>query len=112
MASDLEGFVDADGRADLVKEARRRIDAEGVTYVYYQFASVTGRIMGKGVPAPHWETIAQKGFHDTVHAFNLSGYGNVVVDGKGIVRGVNAHGKELERLVEEIMGATKEKPQK
>jgi hypothetical protein len=57
--------------------------------------------------------IAEKGFHDTVHAFNLSGYGNVVVDGKGIVRGVNAHGKELERLVEEIVGPTKEeKPEK
>jgi hypothetical protein len=33
--------------------------------------------------------------------------------GKGIVRGVNAHGKELERLVEEVMGAKKvEKPEK
>jgi hypothetical protein len=57
--------------------------------------------------------IAEKGFHDTVHAFNLSGYGNIVVDGNGIARGVNAHGNELERLVEEIMGATKvEKPEK
>ena len=62
MATDLERFVEADGRADLVKDARKKIDAEGVTYVYYQFISVTGRIMGKGVPAPHWETIAQKGF--------------------------------------------------
>ena len=34
----------------------------GITYIYYQFPSVTGRIMGKGVPAPHWETIAEKGF--------------------------------------------------
>ncbi len=51
--------------------------------------------------------IAEKGFNDTVHAFNLSGYGNVVVDAKAIVRGVNVHGKELERLVEEIMGAKK-----
>jgi hypothetical protein len=57
--------------------------------------------------------IAEKGFHDMVHAFNLSGYGNVVVDGKGIVRGVNVHGKELERLVEEIMGTKKDdKPEK
>ena len=62
MATDLERFVEADGRADAVKEVRQKIDAAGVTYVYYQFVSVTGRIMGKGVPAPHWETIAQKGF--------------------------------------------------
>jgi hypothetical protein len=52
-------------------------------------------------------TMAPKGFHDVVHAFNLTGYGNIVVDAKGIVRGVNVHGKELERLVEEIMGAKK-----
>ena len=62
MATDLERFVEADGRAELVKDVRKKIDAEGVTYVYYQFISVTGRVMGKGVPAPHWETMAQKGF--------------------------------------------------
>jgi glutamine synthetase len=84
VATDLERFVEADGRADAVKEVRRRIDAEGVTYVYYQFVSVTGRIMGKGVPAPHWETIAQKGFQlvygSTANLFtdrhgNYIGYG-------------------------------------
>ena len=52
--------------------------------------------------------IATRGFEDTVHAFNLSGYGNIVVDAKGIVRGVNLHGKQLERLVESMMGAKKE----
>ena len=62
MATDLEGFVSRDGRDDKIAEVRRRIDAEGITYIYYQFISVTGRIMGKGVPAPHWESMAQKGF--------------------------------------------------
>ena len=62
MATDLEGFVSADGRDEQIAEVRKRIDAEGVTYIYYQFISVTGRIMGKGVPAPHWESIARKGF--------------------------------------------------
>ena len=62
MATDLERFVDAEGRADKIAEVRRRIDAEGITYVYYQFPSVTGRIMGKGVPAKHWEKIAEDGF--------------------------------------------------
>ena len=60
--TDLERFVEADGRAERIKEVRKRIDAEDISYVYYQFPSVTGRIMGKGVPAPHWETIANKGF--------------------------------------------------
>ena len=53
MATDLERFVATEGRADKIADVRRRIDAEGVTYIYYQFISVTGRIMGKGVPAAH-----------------------------------------------------------
>ena len=47
MATDLERFVSAPGRDDLVKDVRQQIDAAGVTYIYYQFISVTGRIMGK-----------------------------------------------------------------
>jgi hypothetical protein len=57
--------------------------------------------------------IASEGFNDTVHAFNLSGYGNIIVDAKGIVRGVNLHGKELERLVEGIVeGKKPDKPKR
>jgi len=51
--------------------------------------------------------IAPKGFQDTVRVFNLSGYGNVIVDAKGVVRGVNVHGKELERLLEEVVAGKK-----
>ena len=60
--SDLEDFLGQEGREAQIAEVRRRIDTEGITYIYYQFASVTGRIMGKGVPSPHWESIARKGF--------------------------------------------------
>ena len=56
-------------------------------------------------------TIAPNGFKDTVRTFNLSGYGNVVVDAKGIVRGANLHGKDLDRRLEEIVeGKKAEKP--
>ena len=51
--------------------------------------------------------IASKGFHDTALAFNVSGYGNIVVDARGIVRGVNAHGKQLEQLIETIVEGNK-----
>ena len=51
--------------------------------------------------------IAPNGFKDTVHAFNLSAYGNVIVDAKGIVRGVNLHGPDLERLLGEIVEGKK-----
>ena len=47
--------------------------------------------------------IAPNGFKDTAHAFNVSAYGNVIVDARGIVRGVNLHDKDLERLLEEIV---------
>ena len=59
---DIEAFVDAPGRDKLVKEVRKKIDALGVEYIYLQFVSVTGRICGKGIPADHWESIAEKGF--------------------------------------------------
>ena len=43
-------------------EVRKKIDALGIEYLYLQFVSVTGRICGKGIPADHWESIAEKGF--------------------------------------------------
>jgi hypothetical protein len=55
--------------------------------------------------------IAPKGSKDTARAFNLSAYGNVIVDARGIVRGVNLHDKDLERLLEEVVeGKKAEKP--
>jgi glutamine synthetase len=60
--TDLEAYVRADGRDELVKEVRKQIDALGIEYIYYQFVSVTGRIVGKGAPADHWEKFAEDGF--------------------------------------------------
>ena len=60
--TDLERHVQADGRGELVKQVRAKIDELGVQYIYYQFISVTGRIVGKGIPADHWEAIAERGF--------------------------------------------------
>ena len=62
MAMDIENFVDAPGRAEKVKEVRKMIDELGIEYLYLQFISVTGKIMGKGIPADHWEAVAKKGF--------------------------------------------------
>ena len=50
------------GRAELVKQVRAKIKELGITYIYYQFVSVTGRIVGKGIPADHWEATAERGF--------------------------------------------------
>ncbi len=61
-STELEAHVNAPGRAALVKEVRKKINALGIAYIYYQFVSVTGRIVGKGIPADHWEQIAERGF--------------------------------------------------
>jgi hypothetical protein len=47
--------------------------------------------------------IAQDGWADTIRIFNVSGYGNIVVDAGGIVRGINVHESELERLIDKII---------
>ena len=82
--TDLERHVNADGRAELVKQIREKINELGITYIYFQFVSVTGRIVGKGIPADHWERIAERGFQlvygSTANLFvdrhgNYIGYG-------------------------------------
>ena len=45
--TDLENFVNQSGRDKLVKDVRKKIDELGITYIYYQFVSVTGRIVGR-----------------------------------------------------------------
>ncbi len=82
--TDLEAHVSQKGRKELVKQVRARIDELGIQYIYYQFVSVTGRVVGKGVPADHWEQIAERGFQlvygSTANLFvdrhrNYIGYG-------------------------------------
>ena len=82
--TDLEAHVTRAGRDELVRQVRSKIDELGITFVYYQFVSVTGRIVGKGVPADHWEQIAERGFQlvygstanlYTDRAGNYIGYG-------------------------------------
>ncbi|PZV08031.1 MAG: glutamine synthetase [Leptolyngbya sp.] len=61
-STDLERYVVAEGRDELVKRVRAKIDELGIQYIYYQFISVTGRVVGKGIPADYWEVTAEKGF--------------------------------------------------
>jgi glutamine synthetase len=82
--TDLEAHVNAPGRADLVRQVREKINQLGIQYVYFQFISVTGRVVGKGIPADHWERTAERGFQlvygSTANLFvdrhkNYIGYG-------------------------------------
>ncbi len=62
MPTALERFVRQDGRDEQIDEIARLIADKGITYIYFQFVSVTGRVMGKGIPAAHWKSAATKGF--------------------------------------------------
>ena len=90
MATDIEQMVEQSGRDAAIKEVRRQIDAEGVTYMYYQFVSVTGRIMGKGIPSKHWETVARKGFQ-----LVYGSTANLFVDREGNYIGYGPEAREL-----------------
>jgi glutamine synthetase len=46
----LETYVSDKERNENVKKVRKKIDELGIEYIYYQFISVTGRIVGKGYP--------------------------------------------------------------
>lgn len=60
--SEVDNYVTAPARAENVRRVRELINKLGITYIYYQFISVTGRIVGKGIPADHWERTAERGF--------------------------------------------------
>ena len=78
------------GRDDLIKQVRKRIDALGIEYLYLQFLSVTGRIIGKGIPADHWEYIANGGFQLVYGAT-----ANLFMDRRGEYLGYGAEAAEL-----------------
>jgi glutamine synthetase len=90
MTTDLEAFVEQDGRDQHIEEVRRRIDVEGITFIYFQFISVTGRVMGKGIPASHWADVARRGFQLVYGAT-----ANLFVDRNGQYIGYGPEAAEL-----------------
>ena len=88
--TDLDAHVNAEGRDKLVKQVREKINELGVTYIYYQFISVTGRIVGKGIPADHWERTAERGFQ-----LVYGSTANLFVDRQGDYIGYGPESSEL-----------------
>ena len=88
--TDIEVFVQQDGRDELVRQVRRKIDELGIEYLYLQFVSVTGRICGKGIPADHWEAVAERGFQ-LVYGATV----NLFLNRHGEYLGYGPHEKEL-----------------
>ena len=63
---DVDAYAQAPGRDELIAEVRAKIDELGIDFIYYQYISITGRIMGKAAPAPHWEAMAEERYPDLV----------------------------------------------
>jgi glutamine synthetase len=58
----LEEARNQPGRRERIEEITRRIESEGIKYVFFQQVSVTGRVMGKGVVASFFPQVAEKGY--------------------------------------------------
>jgi glutamine synthetase len=58
----LEEARNRPGRAEQIEQLTRRIQAEGIKYVFFQQVSVTGRVMGKGVVSTFFPQVAERGY--------------------------------------------------
>ena len=58
----LEEARNAPGRREQIEALTKRIEAEGIEYIFFQQVSVTGRVLGKGVVASFFPQVAQKGY--------------------------------------------------
>ncbi len=95
MQTDLERFVDQDGRREPVAEVAGRIEAEAITYLHFQFVSVTGRVIGRSISAAHWESVATRGLQLVCGAT-----ANLVIDRHGQYIGYGPEAAELVGLPE------------
>ncbi|MSP82547.1 MAG: glutamine synthetase [Alphaproteobacteria bacterium] len=88
--TELETYVADKQRKEVVKQVRAKIKQLGIQYIYYQFVSVTGRIVGKGIPADHWEANAERGFQ-----LVYGSTANLFVDRRGNYIGYGPEASEL-----------------
>ena len=58
----LEEARNQPGRREQIEQITKRIESEGIKYVFFQQVSVTGRVMGKGVVASFFPQVAEKGY--------------------------------------------------
>src|SRR5258705_4896391 len=58
----LEEARNQPGRRERIEEITRRIESQGIKYVFFQQVSVTGRVMGKGVVSSFFPQVAERGY--------------------------------------------------
>ena len=59
--SALGEALEESGRDTALRDVTARMSEQGVRHVYLQYTAVPGRVMGKVVPATHFERIARNG---------------------------------------------------
>lgn len=91
--TELARYVASEARQALVAKVGEKIKKLGIDHVYFQFVSVTGRVMGKSVPAAHWGTIANKGVQLWYGAIS-----DVCADRRGNYIGYGSNAAELVAL--------------
>ena len=61
--TDLADYLSEPIREEHIRQVRKKINELSIDYIYSQYISITGRIMGKAIPASHWERLAAEGMH-------------------------------------------------
>ena len=83
------------GRREKIEEIARRIDAEGIKYVFFQQVSVTGRVMGKGVVSTFFPQVAERGYQLVYGAT-----ANLFIDRQGDYIGFGPEESELAAMAD------------
>ncbi len=85
MTSPLQAHRDRNTAGSDLENALQLIETHGVEYIYYQSATITGRVVGKVMPARHLRRTAAKGIqqHRTASA-NLQSTREGVLLGGGV----------------------------
>jgi glutamine synthetase len=91
----LEEARNQPGRREQIEQITRRIEAEGIKYVFFQQVSITGRVMGKGVVADFFSQVAQKGYQLVYGAT-----ANLFTDRLGNYIGFDPHESELAAIAD------------
>ena len=91
----LEEARSEPGRRERIEEITRRIQSEGIKYIFFQQVSITGRVMGKGVVADFFPQVAEKGYQLVYGAT-----ANLFTDRAGNYIGFDPHESELAAIAD------------
>jgi glutamine synthetase len=91
----LEEARSQPGRRERIEEITRRIQSEGIKYIFFQQVSITGRVMGKGVVADFFPQVAEKGYQLVYGAT-----ANLFTDRAGNYIGFDPHESELAAIAD------------